>query len=442
MKKNINRRSFMKSSAAASVAAASPGLLSFAKAWAQNSPFKPESGARVTINRATRFFEAEGEAFFSLIEAFTETTGVRVLVQEEWIDDIQPKSVVAANSGVGTDMTIGLNAHGQQFPDACVDVTDVADYLGQKYQWEDLSKTYGINPVTGRWIQIPTMVNGNYPNYRISHMNKAGFSEFPDDTGGFLELCRALKSNGTPAGFCFGHATGDQAWMYWMLFSFGGKLLDENNNVVLNTQASIDALNYAKKLHESFIPGTESWNDGSNNKAFLAEEISLTSNGASIYGAVRRNASKSAKMAEIRDDMDHAHYPVGPLGRPAELPVMYSTNIFKHAKNPNACKALLAFMLESKNFDIWSRGGEAYVTHTLKAHSNASVWKADPKFAPFRDATSRGVAFSYDGPVSVEAAGVFSDFVVADMFGEVVTGQKDAKTAANDAQRRAERLMR
>lgn len=439
---SLSRRGFIKSGAAVGALAAAPDLLGFAEAWAQTAPFKPENGARLTINRATRFFAAEGEAYHSVVAAFTEATGVRVIVQEEWIDDIQPKSVVAANSGVGTDMTMGLNAHAQQFPDACIDVSDVAAYLDDKYKWMDLSKTYGINPQTGRWIQIPTMVNGNYPNYRISHMNNAGFNEFPKDTDGFLALCQALKGNGTPAGFSFGHATGDQAWMYWMLFSFGGKILDANNNVVLDSPESVAALEYAKKLHDAFIPGTASWHDGSNNKAFLAEEISLTSNGASIYGAAVRNAGKDANMAKIRDDMDHAHYPLGPTGQPTELPVMYSTNIFKHSKFPEACKAFIAFFLEAKNFETWSSGGQAYVTHTLQAHDDAPVWRSDPKYAPYRDATRRGVAFSHAGPVSVEAAGVFSDFVVADMFGEVVTGQKSPKDAAKDAARRAQRLMR
>ena len=437
------RRSFLKTAAAAGGAAlAGPQLLGFAEAWARQSPFKPESGARLSINRATRFFEAEGEAYFAVRDAFTRATGVKVIVQEEWIDDIQPKSVVSANAGVGTDMTMGLNAHAQQFPDACVDVTDVADYLGGKYGWMPLSEVYGKNPATGRWIQIPTMVNGNYPNYRISHMNAAGFSEFPGDTDGFLELCRALKAKGTPAGFTFGHATGDSAWLYWLLFTFGGKILDSGNKVALDSPESVAALEYGKKLHAAFISGTESWHDGSNNKAFLAEEVSLTSNGASIYGAAVRGAGKDPNMAKIRDDMDHAHYPVGPAGRPTELPVMYSTNAFKHTKYPEACKAFLAFFLEADNFRTWSSGGQAYVTHTLQAHDDAPVWSADPKYAPYRDATRRGVAFSYDGPVSVEAAGIFSDFVVADMFGEVVTGQKSPPEAAKDAARRAQRLMR
>ncbi len=39
------------------------------------------------------------------------------------------------------------------------------------------------------------------------------------------------------------------------------------------------ALEYVKSLYETFVPGTVSWNDSSNNKAFLAGDLYLTNNG-------------------------------------------------------------------------------------------------------------------------------------------------------------------
>ena len=51
------------------------------------------------------------------------------------------------------------------------------------------------------------------------------------------------------------------------------------------------------------IPGIASWNDASNNKAFLAGEIHWTDNGISIYVAAQNDATKKA----IADDMNHAY---------------------------------------------------------------------------------------------------------------------------------------
>ena len=46
-------------------------------------------------------------------------------------------------------------------------------------------------------------------------------------------------------------------------------MVDDNNNVVINSPETVAALEYAKQLYATFIDGVLSWNDSSNNKAFL-----------------------------------------------------------------------------------------------------------------------------------------------------------------------------
>ncbi len=432
----LTRRGFIGSAAAAGAAAS--GLLPFARAWAQSSPFRPEDGARLTMMRLNPFITSEGVALRANVEAFSEATGVPIKLQEEWIDDVQPRSVVAANTGVGPDLVFGLNAHGQQFPDSCLDITDVADYLGGKYGgWMPLSEAYGRNG--GRWIQIPLCVNGNYINYRISHIEKAGFGEVPGDTDGFLELVKALKASGNPAGFALGRASGDgNAWMHWALWSHGARVLDEGNNVVLDSPEAVAACDYVKLLHASFVNGTESWLDGHNNKAFLGGQVSMTNNGISIYAAAQREP----QYADIAADMDHAYYPIGPIGRPTELHIAYPILAFGFTEYPNACKALIAFLLERENYSTWSSESKGYLTHTLQGYDDLPVWEEDPKRRVFRDATARSLPFSHAGAVSVEASGILSDFVVVDMFGQVVTGQLSSADAVKEAARRAKRIFR
>ena len=121
-----------------------------------------------------------------------------------------------------------------------------------------------------------------------------------------------MKAQGTPGGFALGHASGDgNSWVHWCLWSHGGKSVDKNDKVIINSPETAKALEYAKALYGNMIPGTASWNDASNNKAFLAGEINWTNNGISIYVA----AQNSAK--QIAEDMDHAYFPVG-AGRQAD----------------------------------------------------------------------------------------------------------------------------
>jgi multiple sugar transport system substrate-binding protein len=61
--------------------------------------------------------------------------------------------------------------------------------------------------------------------------------------------------------------------------------MSSRSNSVSAAKRTIQALEYAKELYDTFVPGTLSWLDPSNNKAFLAGECGLTSNGISVYYA-------------------------------------------------------------------------------------------------------------------------------------------------------------
>ena len=189
-------------------------------------------------------------------------------------------------------------------------------------------------------------------NYRISAMRAAGFDEFPKDTAGFLKLCQGLKKAGKPPGFALGHATGDaNGWAQWCMWAHGGKTVDDNNNVVIDSPETVAALEYAKQLYATYIDGVLSWLDPSNNKAFLADQIGLTLNGISIY-TVAKNSPDPALKA-IAADMDHANMPIGPVGQPTEQQNMLNTYAYAYTKYPNAVREYLRFMWEKEQVDIW-----------------------------------------------------------------------------------------
>ena len=297
-----DRRSLLKAGGGLLTAAATMSaeqLLGYAKAWAQASPWKPEAGAKINLLRWKRFVESEDVAFMKIVDAFQKATGVTVNVSNESYDDIQPKASVAANTGQGLDMVWGLYSLPFLFPSKCTDMTDVADYLGQKGGgWTKSGEAYG--KLDGKWIGIPVAATGALINYRVAAMEKAGHKEFPKDLGGFADLVKGLNKNGTPAGMAIGHASGDaNTWLHWALWSHGGNLIDANNKVVINSPETAKSLEYVKGLYDNFIPGTASWNDSSNNKAFLAGQLYLTVNGISIYVTAKK------ENPQIAEDMNH-----------------------------------------------------------------------------------------------------------------------------------------
>ena len=281
----MNRRDFMKVSAGlAAGAAGGVPLLAPAQGKAPVTVWKPEKGAKLRVLRWKRFVQGDEDLWMQNTKKFSEQFGGEVRVDNEGWEDVRPKAAVAANVGSGPDIILSTFDDANLYPEKLLDVTDVADYLGKKYGgWSDVCRQY-LQPGGKRWIGLPLGCAGNTFVYRESHMKEAGFSSFPKDTAGFLKLCQALKAKGHPVGFTLGNATGDgNTWTHWLVWSFGGKLVDEKNTVVIDSPQTIQALEYAKELYQTFVPGTLAWLDPNNNKAFLDDQISITENGISIY---------------------------------------------------------------------------------------------------------------------------------------------------------------
>ena len=443
LKTKMDRRSVLQTGLALAGAGATANLAVFSSAWAAQNSWTPEAGASIQLLRWKRFIQSEEDGFMRLVDAFTQSTGVKITVINESLDDVQPKASVAANTKQGPDMFWGLYSLPHLFPTACLDVTDVANYLDKAHGgWVPSARTYGMSG--GKWIALPVAYNGNVINYRQSMIEKAGYKTIPGDTAGFLELMKALKAKSTPGGFALGRASGDgNAWVHWTLWSHGANLVDENDKVTINTPETVKALEYIKALSETFVTGTASWNDSFNNKAFLTGNVSLTNNGVSIYAAAKAGAAKGqADMKEVMDDMNHSLWPIGPVGTPTEFHIAYPLMAMKYTKYPDACKAFMSFMMAAKNYVPWLDAGVAYLTHPLNDYDKAAVWSSDPKLSLVRDVAKRTLTAGGKGSVGERAASALADFVMLDMVASVCTGRATIKDAIGMAERSAMRIYR
>lgn len=436
---NMKRRDFLKASAGVAAAAAGP-MIWVKDAHAQWSN-TPEKGAKLRVLRWSRFVQGDIDQYMKNVQAFSAKYGIEVRVDNEGWEDVRPKAAVAANTGAGPDIILSTHDDANMYPEKLVDVTDLANYLGRKYGgWYPVCEAY-LRPNGKNWIGIPLGCAGNCLVYRESHVKAAGFSSVPRDTDGFLKLMKALKEKGTPGGFALGNATGDgNVWTHWLLWAFGGKLVDQGNKVVINSPETIKALEYAKELYATFVPGTLSWLDPNNNKAFLDGQVSMTPNGISIYYAAK--TSQDAKVKEMAADINHVNMPIGPAGVPTELNLFFNQMIFKHSKYPKAAKEFIRFMMEQEQYGPWMQAAIGYVTHPLVAYEKNPIWSVDPKHTPYRDSMKIMRPIGYAGKMGYASAGAAADFIVVNMVAEAASGQRTPKEAAERAQKRAERYYK
>ena len=439
---NFNRRRFLEgtASAAAGTALGAGAIWAPAVQAQATLSLKPEKGAKLRVLRWSRFVQGDIDAYMVNVKQFIEKTGIEVRVDNEGWEDVRPKAAVAANTGAGPDIILATNDDANLYPDKLLDVTDVAEYIGKKYGgWYPAGQAF-LKPDGKKWIGLPLGCAGSMMVYRESMVKAAGFDSFPKDTDNFLKLFKALAAKGTPGGMALGNATGDGLWCNWLVWAFGGKLVDQSNKVVIDSPETQKALEYGKELYATFIPGTLSWLDPNNNKAFLDGQISVTNNGISIYVAAKNKADP--KIKEMAADIQHASVPVGPVGMPTESHLFFNQMIMKYTKYPNAAKEFLRFMMEKEQFEPWLTGASAYIATPLAGYASSPIWTIDPKNTPYRDAVKNLRPAGYAGKLGYASAGAAADFIVVNMVAEAISGSKTPKEAMERAQKRAERYYR
>jgi len=439
----ITRRSIL--GASAGLAALGATGTSFAQSRIQTAPATPprlpiESGATLRMLRPVRFVQPDEEVFRANCARFAQQTGVQVRVDFVGWEDITQQTAVTANTGAGPDMIIGFNEAPHIYTDKLIELTDIAEYLGTKYRgWLNLAQRYGKRHGTNNWIGLPFGASGGPLVWRKSAVNAAGFQTPPDDHAGFLDLCQKLQRAGKPSGFALGNAVGDgNGFANWLVWSHGGFLVDEDNNVAINSRNTIEALTYLKDLYATFIPGTIAWGDISNNRAYAANELFLTANGVSLYFALKNDPATRA----IADDTEHTLLPKGRLAESPMAGLTLNAMVFRHSRFPNAAKALLTFLMEQEQYDPWLQANLGYWSQPLEAYSTSAVWDSDPKVRIFKDVMRSNFYVGYKGPISQASAAANADYIMVQMCAQVASGQATPEAAAREAERRAARFFR
>jgi multiple sugar transport system substrate-binding protein len=403
-------------------------------------PLTIEKGASLRMLRPVRFVKADEDVFRANAAKFTEKTGVEVKVDFVGWEDINQQTAVTSNSGAGPDIIIGFSDAPHIYADKLIELGDVADYLGKRYGgWLFLAEKYGRRHKSNAWIGLPFGASPGPLVYRKSLVKAAGFDRVPDDHAGFLDLCRKLQKAGKPAGFALGNAVGDgNGFANWLLWSHNASLLDEDGNVTINNKETVAALNYLKQLYPTFIAGTPSWNDVSNNRAYSSQDISLTANGVSLYFSLKNDPATAA----IAEDTEHQLLPMGLAKSSPMGGLTLNAMVFKHSPSPNAAKAFLQFMLEREQYEPWIDANSGYWAQPLAAYADAAVWSGDPKVRIFKDTMKNRYWDGYKGPISTATGAIRADYVLVQMCASVATDAATPEAAAAEAERRAKRYFR
>ena len=236
-----------------------------------------------------------------------------------------------------------------------VDVSDVAEDV-KKITGDFTPQMEASTKVNGKYLAVPHDGVPNAVHWRKGWFKDAGAQKFPATFAELFTVGRKLKANGHPMGQALGHSFGDPpTWCYPMLWGYGGREVDEQGKVAINSPETIAAVKAMKDAWKDAYdePGL-SWDDGSNNSAFLADQLSATLNGASIWWKAR------ADKMPMFDDIGLDLIPAGPKGRNVFI-TNNSYAVMKYSKNVEAAKAFVRWSMSNEVWMPWFEVNASYI---------------------------------------------------------------------------------
>ncbi|MGH7059154.1 MAG: ABC transporter substrate-binding protein, partial [Stellaceae bacterium] len=232
------------------------------------------------------------------------------------------------------------------------------------------------------------------------------------------EAGKKLKAKDHPFGFELGHGFGDNhGWIYPLMWSYGAHEVEpDGKTVVIDSDETARAIDFGRKFFkDAVLEDCLGWTDVSNNKAWMAEQISCTNNAESILFVAKRDFPDIGKVT------DQALNPAGPKGRFHVLNGV-SHSIFNFSPAKEEARAFMRWLMDEKQLGGWYAVADSYYQPLLHGYDNAPMWQVEPRNIPYRDSLANAHIVGWPAPPNRQLAQSVASYVVVDMFAKACTG--------------------
>jgi len=434
IRRRINRRAFVRAAlGATAIAVLTPSIGAASAASTavprldvlpQTAPFAPKqtnlSGVSLSFLQWASFIPT-ADAFLKkqIEDGFNQETGARVTIEFVNANDIQPKASASIQAGTGPDIISFRDNWAHTYKESMSDLSDVVADLKKQLGGDFYPAVEASTNVDGRYLAMPHDFGGGIMHWRKSMFAQAGATSFPQTYDEYHAVGKQLKAAGTPFGQAFGHSFGDPpGWCYSLLWGHGGREVDETGKVAINSPETIQAVsNMVGWFQDAYDETGLGWDDSSNNRAFLAETISSTLNGASIWFVARND-----KMPFF-DDIGLSPVPAGPKGR-ALLPGIDNYVIPSYSKNQDAAKEVLRWLMRPDVFTPLFLENQSYIGGVSAQHDASLPWNQFPASVQvFKEIGTYARTPGWPGPPNQKAGLAWSKYIIVDMFARAIQGE-------------------
>jgi ABC-type glycerol-3-phosphate transport system substrate-binding protein len=186
----------------------------------------------------------------------------------------------------------------------------------------------------------------------------------------YLTSAQKLHKAGLPVGNPMGQTSDAVDWVGALFRSYGVVMVDEKDNIKVNSPETRAVLEYAKKLCAVMPPDIYAWDDAGNNRWLISGKGSGIMNPPSAWAVAKRDNPKVAEQCWTHD------MPKGPKGRfVGYLPYFWA--VWSFSKNKQAAKDLLLHLSEKDQAHKFVNGSQGYDIPPFKTYYDFDIWKTE-----------------------------------------------------------------
>ena len=368
---------------------------------------------KLTVWWGKGFYKAEDDALFSAIKKFeAKNPKIKIDLSLYAPQEMIPKSVAALDAGNPPDVSYGDVYDFQvtakwAYDGKLEDISSIIDPINAKFEPRALSTTFLLNNTNQKraYYAFPVKQQTMHIQYWKDMLTDAGFKEtdIPKDWKGYWDFwCDkvqpAYRQKSGNRAFGIGQPLGvDSSDSFFSFLTF----MDAHNVKLLSASGKLnvddpEVRNGLIKTLTDYTgiytrgctpPSSTNWKDPDNNVAFHNKTTVLTHN-ATISIAAKwlddmNNQTLTADQraiakANYEQKIATAGFPNKPDGTKMVYRAAVKTGvIFKDAKNKDAAKKFVAFMLDEANLTPYVEGSLGRWFPVTKAAQQSPFWKGD-----------------------------------------------------------------
>ena len=228
--------------------------------------------------------------FDAWAQAWGESNNVAVTVDHVNLAELP--SSLATGIGAGAGYSIyEMPVPAAAFVEGLRDLRHLNQLARERYgeQYEFCSASAYL-PANDKWFGFVGTQVVNHGNYDSVLWIEAGYPAGPQSWSELLEGGAAIFENtGVPVGIGLSPEPDSEMAARSVIWSYGGAVQDQAENVSLNSEATINAVKYLAELHQrAMTDEVFGWGPPSNNQALIAGEASFIFNPNSAYRSLQK----------------------------------------------------------------------------------------------------------------------------------------------------------